>query len=831
MTSEIRFGVQGMTCANCSGRVERALLRQAGVESATVNLAGEVATVRFDRADVPALLDAVRTAGYEPVEQTADIPVGGMTCANCAQRVERALAGLPGVLEASVNLATERARVRFLPATTTTGRLRQAVRDAGYEVPAETSDAAAAAGPDGLGSLRRDLALALALTLPLLFVSMGPMIVPALGPWLDRLLGQTGRGVAELTLASPVLFWSGRRFLRHAARELRTLTPGMSSLVAIGSLAAYGYSLLALLAPRLFPPGTAHLYFEAAATIVSLILFGKYLEARAKGRTSTAIRRLLGLQSRTARVVREDLEMEIPLEAVQPGDLVSVRPGERVPVDGELISGSSWVDESMLTGEPLPVAKTPGSPVIGGTVNQSGAFRFLAQRVGEDTVLAQIVRMVQEAQSGKPPIQAVADRIAGVFVPAVMIVATATFGGWLLFGPEPALNFAFVAAVSVLVVACPCAMGLATPTAIMVGSGRAAELGILFRRGTALEELSRVDRLVLDKTGTLTEGRPTLTDLTTFGRGDDAALGLIASAERDSEHPIARCIVRAAGARGIEPLPSSDFEARPGFGVRARVGGVDVAVGTRRFLSELSVPVGEQAAALADALEGEGKTPVFAAADGRLLAVMGIADSLKSGSAEAVEACRRLGLEVSMVTGDQTGAARATARSVGIERVLADVRPAEKALEVARLQQAGHKVAFVGDGINDAPALAQADVGVAIGTGTDIAIETGDVILMSGDLRGVLTAFTLARRTLRTIRGNFFWAYAYNIALIPLAAGALYPLLKVLLNPMLAAAAMSLSSVFVVSNSLRLRRFQPWRDHDRPEATGSGRDPRPARDG
>ena len=810
MSTEIRFGVRGMTCASCSGRVERTLLRQTGVETASVNLAAETATVRFDQVEVPSLLAAVREAGYEPVEQSADIPVGGMTCANCAQRVERALIRLPGVLEASVNLATERARVRFLPDTVTAGQLRQTIRDAGYEVPAETTGEQETLAPDDQESLRRDLRIALALTVPLLLVSMGPMLVPALGEGLTGLLGHAGRGLLELALATPVLFYAGRRFLRHARAEMLSLSPGMSSLVALGSSAAYLYSVLALAAPGLFPAGTAHLYFEAAATIVTLILFGKYLEARAKGRASTAIRRLLGLQARTARVVRDGQELEVPVESVQPGDEVSVRPGERVPVDGEVLSGSSWVDESMLTGEPLPAAKTAGSPVVGGTVNQSGAFRFRALKVGADTVLAQIVRLVEEAQSGKPPIQALADRIAGVFVPLVMGAAALTFVTWLLVGPSPALNYAFVAAVSVLVVACPCAMGLATPTAIMVGTGRAAELGVLFRRGTALEALARVDTLVLDKTGTLTKGHPELTDVTAFGFDEAETLRLIAAAERDSEHPIARAIAAAATARGLEIPTATDFQADPGYGVRARVSSLDLIVGTRRFLSDLGVTIGPEADAQAGDLGEAGRTPIYAAADGRLIALLGIADPLKDGSAEAVWACQGLGLQVTILTGDQPAAAQAIARAAGIERVVADVRPADKAAEIARLQGEGCKVAFAGDGINDAPALAQADVGIAIGTGTDIAIETGDVILMSGDLRGILNAVSLARRTLRTIKGNFFWAYAYNVALIPLAAGAFYPFLKVLLSPMLAAAAMSLSSIFVVTNSLRLRRFLPW---------------------
>lgn len=813
MTEEIRFGVRGMTCANCSGRVERTLLRQAGVEAASVNLAAEIATVRFEAVPIRSLLEAVRSAGYEPVEQTVSIPIDGMTTGNCAARIERVLRRLPGVLEVTVNQGSERARVRFLPDTLSEAQLHSAIRAAGYQVPSSAATASDPLPSPHQDSLRRDLGLALGLTLPLLLVSMGPMLAPGLDHWMDDRLGHGGRGILELALTTPVLFFAGRRFLRHAWAELTSLSPGMSSLVAIGSLAAYFYSLLALVAPAWFPAGTAHRYFEAAASIITLILFGKYLEARAKGSASGAIRRLLGLQARTARVIRDAQEREMPIESVQPGDEVAVRPGERIPVDGVVTSGASWVDESMLTGEPVPVAKTAGSAVVGGTLNQNGAFRFRAEKVGAETVLAQIVRLVAEAQSGKPPIQALADRIARVFVPLVMGISLLTFVAWLLLGPSPALNYAFVAAVSVLVVACPCAMGLATPTAILVGTGRGAELGILFRRGSALEALARVDTLVLDKTGTLTRGEPTLTELIPFGETEEEALRLLATAEHDSEHPIARAILRAAKARGLPQTRASAFEALPGLGVLARVGEREVVVGSRAFLAQQGVEVGAEADAHGERLTAAGRTPILTAVDRRLLAVLGIADPLKEGSREAVRAARALGLEVVMLTGDHLGAAQAIAEAAGIERILADIRPAEKAAEVARLQQGGRRVAFAGDGINDAPALAQADVGIALGTGTDIAIETGEVILLSGDLRGITNAIGLARRTLGTIKGNFFWAYAYNLVLIPLAAGAFFPLLGHLLDPMLAAAAMSLSSLFVVSNSLRLRTFLPATGH------------------
>ena len=808
MPDEIRIGISGMTCASCVARVERVLARQPGVASATVNLAAETAVVRCEPAQLPPLLEAVREAGYEPQLASATIGIGGMTCASCVARVERVIQALPGVLGATVNLSTASATVQYLPATVSLERIAQAIRAAGYEpaAAAPTPDAAQARQALELAGLRRDLVFAAVFTLPLLLLSMGPMLLPGHGD--GGLRPASVWDWAQLILATPVLLWAGRRFLASGWLELRHLAPGMNSLVMIGSCAAYLYSLAVLTMPSLFPPGTAHLYFEAAAVIVTLILLGRYLESLAKGRTSEAIRRLVRLQPQTARVVRGGAEEEIPAAAVVPGDLLAVRPGERLPVDGTLIEGTSHVDESMLTGEPLPARKGPGDAVVGGTVNQTGAFRYRATRVGADMVLAQIVRLVEDAQAGKPPIQRVADRIAAVFVPLVMGAALLTFLAWLWLGPEPALNYAFVAAVSVLLIACPCAMGLATPTAIMVATGRGAALGILFRRGTALETLARIDQVVLDKTGTLTAGRPALTDFHAVRGTDAAALTLAAACERHSEHPVAAAIVQAAQGRGLALPPAQDVETVPGFGIQARIDGRQVAVGAGRFMDRLGVPL-EAAAERAEHLAADAKTPLYVAVDGALLAVLAVADPLKPSSRAAVAQLQALGLELTMLTGDGRRTADAVARQVGIARVVAEVLPADKAAEVKRLQGQGRRVAFVGDGINDAPALAQADVGIAIGTGTDIAVEAGEVILMSGDLTGVATAVTLARRTLRTIRLNFVWAYGYNVALIPLAAGLCYPLTGWLLNPMIAAAAMSVSSLLVVSNSLRLRRFAP----------------------
>ncbi|MEN8176009.1 MAG: heavy metal translocating P-type ATPase [Pseudomonadota bacterium] len=808
MSENIRLGVNGMTCANCSGRVARALERVGGVESAEVNLATEVATIRHDSVELRSLLQVVRDAGYQPREATATLAVSGMTCANCAARVERALQKLPGVVDASVNLATEHAVVRYLPDSLNAGDLAKAVRDAGYQVlEGEAPGDAGAYRGDGEAEILANLKLAAFLTLPLVLIAMGPMLWPPLGAWLQNAVGSRVVGIVQLLLTTPVLFVAGRRFLRHARAEFRDLSPGMSSLVVLGSQAAYLYSLLVLLAPQIFPPGTAHYYFEAAAVIVTLILLGKYLETKAKGRTSAAIRQLVELQPAVARVGEAGAEHEVRVADVTPGDRVWVRPGERVPVDGVVVSGSTWVDESMITGEPMPVEKQPGEEVAGGTVNQTGAFQFRATRHAADTLLAHIIRMVEEAQADKPPIQALADRVAGVFVPVVMLVAVLTGGIWLAWGPEPVLNFAFVAAVSVLVVACPCAMGLATPTAVMVASGRAAQLGVLFRKGAALETLARVDTLVLDKTGTLTEGRPRLVAIAVSGVGEDEALALAAAAESHSEHPYARALVSEAHARNLVLPAAAEVQAHAGRGLTARVGERKVRIGSRRFVTEAGADLSALEARVA-ALRMDFSL-IWMLVDGQLRAVFAVTDPLKEGSAEAVAALARRPLDIIMVTGDQARTAEAVAADLAIRRVEAEVLPADKAALVSKLQGQGRCVAFVGDGINDAPALAQADVGLAVGTGTDIAAEAGDLVLMSGDLRGVVRALALSRRALATIKANLFWAFAYNAALIPLAAGVFYAWTGWLLSPMLAAAAMSLSSIFVVGNSLRLRRFVP----------------------
>ncbi|GGG33696.1 copper-translocating P-type ATPase [Caldovatus sediminis] len=811
--------IAGMTCASCVRRIEKALAAVPGVAQASVNLATERAVLRFDGPpDLAAVLGAIARAGYAVPEETTELSVEGMTCASCVGRVERALRAVPGVLDASVNLATERAVVRHLGGgAVEVAALQAAVRRAGYEarpIAVEAAEARADREREGrereLRALRRAMLFAVLLTLPLAVLEMGGHLVPAVHHWVEATIGTRASWYLQFALATLVLFGPGLRFQRTGWPNLLRGAPDMNSLVAIGTGAAWAYSTVATFAPALLPADARNVYFEAAAVIVALILLGRYLEARSKGRTSEAIRRLMGLQARTAHVERDGAAVEVPVAEVRVGDVVLVRPGERVPVDGEVIEGASFVDESMVTGEPVPVRKEAGARVVGGTVNKTGAFRFRATAVGADTVLAQIVRMVERAQGAKLPIQALVDRVTMWFVPAVIAAAVLTFGVWLAFGPPPALTFALVNAVAVLIIACPCAMGLATPTSIMVATGRAAEIGVLFRNGEALQTLREARLVAVDKTGTLTRGRPELTDLVPAPGFDEAeVLALIAAVEARSEHPVGEAIVEAARRRGLPVADAEGFEAIPGYGVAATVNGRRVAVGADRHMARLGLDVAAFAGAAAR-LADEGRTPLYAAVDGRLAAAVAVADPIKETTPAAIEALHRLGLPVAMVTGDNRRTAEAIARRLGIDEVAAEVLPDGKVAVVERLRQGGRRtVAFVGDGINDAPALAAADVGLAVGTGTDIAIESADVVLMSGDLRGVPNAIALSRATIRNIRQNLFWAFAYNVALIPVAAGALWPAFGVLLSPILAAAAMGLSSVFVVSNALRLRGFRP----------------------
>jgi Cu+-exporting ATPase len=808
--------VEGMTCASCVGRVERALKEVPGVQAAAVNLATERADITFAGVPDPQLaVRAIAQAGYAVREAITELAVEDMTCASCVGRVEKALARIPGVLEATVNLATERARVRHLAGVVSTSDLETAVEQAGYKP--RRLGAATATGSDQdtvrreseARALRHALLIASVLTLPVFILEMGSHLIPAIHHWVMGTLGEQTSWHIQFVLATLVLFGPGLRFFRKGVPALLRGAPDMNSLVSLGTAAAYGYSVVATFLPEVLPPGTANVYFEAGVVIVTLILLGRTLEARAKGRTSQAIKRLVGLQARTARVERNGHTVEIALDRVVTGDIVLVRPGEKVPVDGEVVEGASYIDESMITGEPVPVSKGVGAEVVGGTINKTGAFSFRVTRVGADTVLAQIIRLVEEAQGSKLPIQALVDKVTMWFVPAVMAAAALTFAAWLIFGPAPALTFALVSGVAVLIIACPCAMGLATPTSIMVGTGRAAELGILFRKGEALQALRDVSVIALDKTGTLTKGRPELTDLVPAdGFEYNQVLALVAAVETRSEHPIAEAIVAAAKQRGIALAPVEGFDAAPGFGVSARVGGQTVTVGANRFMTRLGLDV-DHFLPTARRLGQQGKSPLYAAIDGRLAAVIAVADPIKETTPAAIEALHALGLKVAMITGDNAATAAAIASQLGIDEVAADVLPDGKVSALRKFRVNGARVAFVGDGINDAPALAEADVGLAIGTGTDVAIEAADVVLMSGDLRGVPNAIALSQATIRNIQQNLFWAFAYNAVLIPVAAGALYPVNGALLSPAVAAGAMALSSVFVLGNALRLKQFEP----------------------
>jgi len=813
----LQVGVEGMTCASCSGRVERALNKVDGVLEATVNLATERASVTFDPELVKpeAFIATITETGYAATTAHADLGITGMTCASCSGRVERALNKVDGVLEATVNLATEHASVTYLPDTVTPAELKAVVRDTGYDVLDETNagqnaeDLERDAHERHVRSLRRDLIVASIFATPLVLFVMLPMLVPSLQRAIDASLGTLAVNLIGFALASIVQFGPAARFYKTGWASLRHGSPDMNALVMIGTSAAYGYSVVATFLPQILPAGTAHTYYEASAAIIALILVGKYLEAITKGRTSEAIKKLLSLQAKTARVERDGTEQELPIDQVIPGDIIAVRPGERLPVDGTVTSGSSYVDESMITGEPIPALKQDGAEVVGGTVNQNGSLRFTATKVGADTVLAQIIRMVQDAQGAKMPIQALADKVVQYFVPVVMSLAAITFLVWLILGPAPALTFALVNMVAVLIIACPCAMGLATPTSIMVGTGKGAELGVLFRRGDALQTLQDARVVALDKTGTLTKGKPELTDLLgPDGDADDATLRLIAAVERSSEHPIARAIVDAAKNRGLDLPTTEGFQAEPGYGVTATVDGHTVHVGADRYMSKLGLDIGTFQAT-AERLANQGKSPMYAAIDGRLAAVLAVADPIKDTTPAAIGALHKLGLDIAMITGDNARTAHAIAHQLGIDTVLAEVLPDGKVDAIKSLQADGKKVAFVGDGINDAPALAQADIGLAIGTGTDIAIEAADVILMSGNLQGIPNAIALSKATITNIKQNLFWAFIYNVILIPVAAGVLYPAFGILLNPIIAAAAMGTSSIFVLSNALRLKAFRP----------------------
>ncbi len=839
--ARLEIPVTGMTCAACASRIQKGLTKAEGVRDAGVNFATERATVEYDPATATAasLVEAVRSSGYGARLEETELQVSGLEMAATGEGVERELKALSGVLNAEVNIATGSARVVFIPEVVTADDFERAVKSAGYELaaPIDVADPAEReriAREREYGTLRRKFwfsavvsAIAMVVSMPLMMRNSSAMgqdlfhrlmmpvneVLSGVAPWLYTV----DRAILTwllLVLTIPVVFWAGRQFYKGAWSGLLHGSSDMNTLIAVGTGAAFTYSVVATVAPGIFTRAglPADVYYEAVVMIIALILLGKMLEARAKGRTSEAIRKLAGLQPRTARVVRDGGPADVDIDEVRVGDIVVVRPGERIPVDGRVVEGRSAVDESLLTGEPLPVEKGEGAEVVGGTINGQGGFRFEVTRVGRDTALAQIVKLVRDAQGSKAPIQRLADVIAGIFVPIVIGIAALAAAVWWIVGPDPGFVFALVTFVTVLIIACPCALGLATPTAVMAGTGAGAEHGVLFKGGAALETAHKLDTIVLDKTGTITEGKPTVVEIVVAGDDsespleEDALLQLVASLETASEHPLAGAIVAAARERGLELTEPQDFFATGGRGAEAVVDGRLLFVGNGAFMAEQAMDTAGLANA-ADRMAAEAQTPVFVGSEGTVLGVIGIADPVKPSSRAAIRTLESLGLEVVMLTGDHRATAEAIARQVGVDRVVAEVLPKGKVEEIQRLQGEGRKVGMVGDGLNDAPALAAADIGIAIGTGTDVALEASDVTLMRGDLSGVPDAIRLSRRTMRVIRQNLFWAFVYNIIGIPIAAGVLYPVWGILLSPVIASAAMAFSSVSVVTNSLRLRRF------------------------
>ncbi len=819
--TSIILPIEGMTCAACVSTVTGAIEHVPGVSQVMVNLATETASIEYDAAqvDVIRLTKAVASSGYGTAEETATVAVSGLTDASTAKIIEDTLSQLAGVLDASANPATEQVNVTFVPGTVAPSDLREAIRSAGYE-PGEIASADAleiemerlARSSEIRKLWTKVIVSAVAATAIMIL-----MFVPAIG----RTIGMTWVNVLALVLATPVQFWAGRVFYTSAIAAARHRTSNMNTLIALGTSVAYGYSLLVTVFGGLVE-GEEPTYFDTSAMIIGIILIGRLLEARAKGNASEAIRALMAMQPRTAHVIRDGEDIDLAIADVVPGDHVVVRPGERVAVDGEVVEGASGVDESMLTGESLAVEKHAGDSVFGGTINQTGSLTFRATKVGSATALAQIVRMVQQAQGSKAPIQRLADTVASYFVPTVLAIAALTFVLWAVFGPDPAFNLAMLNTVAVLIIACPCALGLATPTAVMVGTSAGAHRGILVRGAGALEQAHKLDVVVFDKTGTLTMGKPQVTDILARGETDAEVLRLAASVEQFSEHPLGGAIVTSAKERGLTLEKVTDFQSVPGLGVRANVDGESITVGSMNLAAQAGVQLDGPAETAARLLAEQGKTPMVVLRDMILLGVLAVADTVRPESAEAVAQLQALGIDVVMLTGDGEATARAIASELGIEQVLAEVMPSQKAEQVKRLQAEGKRVAMVGDGVNDAPALAAADVGIAIGTGTDVALETADVALMHADVRGVATAIALSKATMRVIRQNLVWAFGYNVVLIPVAAGGLYLVFgqggapeslrwalgdSGFLNPMLAAVAMAMSSVSVVSNSLRLRRW------------------------
>jgi Cu+-exporting ATPase len=812
--SRIDLPITGMSCASCAARIQNILVKMKGIDDASVNFAAEKATIFYNPSDVSIdeVIKSIREQGYGVPVSKVTLPIKGMTCASCVRRVQDALFSLQGVLSASVNLATEDAVVEYSPAQAGIRDFKRTIEDIGYSI-VEVTEGEDIVEKERLEREREYRGLKIRILAGALLTA--PLFL--LGFW-ERLgltavvdIPRQTNFLLQLLIQTPVQFWVGLRFYRGAIAAARHRTTNMNTLIAVGTSAAYIYSVIATFYPALFEIRgyTAHVYFDTAATIIVLILLGRFFEARAKGRTSEAIKKLIGLQAKTARVVMDGEARDIPIADVEVGHIILVRPGEKIPVDGIIVEGHSAVDESMISGESIPVEKNPGDEVVGATMNKTGSFRFEASKVGRDTVLSQIINMVQEAQGSKPPIARLADKIASIFVPVVMVIAVLTFIIWFSLGPSPAFTYAFLNFIAVLIIACPCALGLATPTSIMVGTGKGAENGILVRGAEALERAHRINTVVFDKTGTLTRGEPVVTDIFS-GRASEVKgnemLQCAASAEKGSEHPLGEAIVRRAMAEGLELTEPSGFMAVPGQGIMARIDEKAVLLGNANLMRDEGIDISEMRETVEE-LSRAGKTPMYVAIEGRLAGILAVADTLKEDSTDAVHALHGTGIETVMITGDNRRTADAIARQVGIDRVLAEVLPEEKAEEVRKLQTEKKVVAMVGDGINDAPALAQADVGIAIGTGTDVAMEASDITLIGGDLKGVAASIALSKATIRNIRQNLFWAFAYNTILIPVAAGALFPFFGILLNPMFAAAAMGMSSVTVVTNALRLRKF------------------------
>ncbi|GHT56384.1 copper-translocating P-type ATPase [Spirochaetia bacterium] len=815
MTSKV-LTIEGMTCAVCAKTVERVTRKLPGVTEANVNLATEKLSITFNDGEltVRTIQDAVEKAGYRALTQSVSkvFNIQGMTCAVCAKTVERVTRKLSGVDEANVNLATEKLNITFDPELLSPAIIKAAVTKAGYKALEDIGDDELADKKQGeISALRRRFILSAVFALPLLFIAMVPMILEWAGvnlpPLLNTMRYPKQFALIQFLLCTPVII-IGHRYYTVGFRNLVKFSPNMDSLIAIGTSAAFLYSFYGVY--QIFFNGNVdyELYFEGAAVILTLITLGKYMEAVSKGKTSEAIKKLIGLAPKQASVIRDGVEVQVPLDEVEVGDIVVVRPGEKFPVDGTVIEGLTAVDESMLTGESIPVEKKPGDQVIGASINKNGSVKYQATRVGKDTALAQIIRLVENAQGSKAPIARLADVISGYFVPVVILLALVGAGAWFLSGETVAFSITIL--ISVLVIACPCALGLATPTAIMVGTGKGAQYGVLIKSGVALETAHKINVVVLDKTGTITEGKPKVTDILISNDklSSDSLLQLAASGEKGSEHPLGEAIVRAAEEQGLQLFPAEEFEAIPGRGIQTVIRSKTVLLGNEKLMTEKNIPLAD-AAAKAQHLAEEGKTPMYVAVDGALAGIIAVADTVKTTSAEAIQRLHRLGVQVAMITGDNTRTANAIAKQVGIDTVLAEVLPEDKAAEVKKFQETGKKTAMVGDGINDAPALAQADVGMAIGSGTDVAMESADIVLMKSDLRDVATAIELSRKTIVNIKQNLFWAFAYNTLGIPVAMGLLFVLGGPLLNPVIAALAMSMSSVSVLSNALRLRGFKP----------------------